>query len=112
MRILENVELPSAFADVIVKPKNTPVTATKDNIDQLKDSKEDAEALLKKEPVKEEVIPEKTVGPPKMVRMANLSVVGGHVVNGVAEIHSKIVKEEVFNEFVKVNFKHEIFITI
>jgi starch phosphorylase len=35
--------------------------------------------------------------------MANLSVVGGHVVNGVAEIHSEIVKDDVFNAFYKVN---------
>lgn len=41
---------------------------------------------------------------PKLVRMANLCVVGGHSVNGVAEIHSEIVKEEVFNEFYKVSF--------
>lgn len=40
---------------------------------------------------------------PKLVRMANLCVVGGHSVNGVAEIHSEIVKEEVFNEFYKVS---------
>ncbi|KAL7190587.1 hypothetical protein ACSBR2_022798 [Camellia fascicularis] len=37
--------------------------------------------------------------PPQMVRMANLCVAGGHAVNGVAEIHSEIVKDEVFNEF-------------
>lgn len=39
---------------------------------------------------------------PMMVRMANLCVVGGFSVNGVAEIHSEIVKEEVFNEFYEV----------
>ncbi|XP_020415138.1 alpha-1,4 glucan phosphorylase L isozyme, chloroplastic/amyloplastic isoform X1 [Prunus persica] len=40
--------------------------------------------------------------PPKLVRMANLCVVGGHAVNGVAEIHSEIVKDEVFNSFFKL----------
>ncbi|CAN1271499.1 Alpha-glucan phosphorylase 1 [Linum perenne] len=40
--------------------------------------------------------------PSKMVRMANLCVVGGHAVNGVAEIHSEIVKDEVFNSFYKL----------
>ena len=34
--------------------------------------------------------------------MANLSVVGGHSVNGVAEIHSEIVKQDVFNSFYEV----------
>lgn len=38
----------------------------------------------------------------QLVRMANLCVVGGHAVNGVAEIHSDIVKDEVFNDFYKV----------
>ncbi|XP_068653751.1 alpha-1,4 glucan phosphorylase L isozyme, chloroplastic/amyloplastic [Aristolochia californica] len=39
---------------------------------------------------------------PVSVRMANLCIVGGHAVNGVAEIHSDIVKEEVFNDFYKL----------
>ncbi|XP_051122029.1 alpha-1,4 glucan phosphorylase L-2 isozyme, chloroplastic/amyloplastic-like isoform X2 [Andrographis paniculata] len=38
----------------------------------------------------------------QLVRMANLCVAGGHAVNGVAEIHTDIVKREVFNEFYKL----------
>lgn len=37
-----------------------------------------------------------------MIRMANICGVGGHAVNGVAQIHSEIVKEEAFNEFYEV----------
>ncbi|XP_031255083.1 alpha-1,4 glucan phosphorylase L isozyme, chloroplastic/amyloplastic-like [Pistacia vera] len=44
------------------------------------------------------VVPE----PQKLVRMANLCIVAGHAVNGVASIHSEIVKNEVFNEFYKL----------
>jgi len=38
-------------------------------------------------------------GPEKKIRMANLAIVGGHCVNGVAAIHSKIVKESLFRDF-------------
>ncbi|XP_013620367.1 alpha-glucan phosphorylase 1-like isoform X2 [Brassica napus] len=133
MRILENVELPSAFADVIVKPESKPVIAEKTidlsedakedaqtdvivkpeskpviaekTIDLSEDAKEDAQTDVKKEVEEEEtagVIAEVIPEPPKMVRMANLAVVGGHAVNGVAEIHSEIVKTDVFNDFVKL----------
>ena len=37
--------------------------------------------------------------------MVNLCVVAGYAVNGVAEIHSEIVKYEVFNEFYKVTIQ-------
>jgi len=35
----------------------------------------------------------------RRVRMANLAVVGSHRVNGVAELHSKLVKEQLFADF-------------
>lgn len=35
----------------------------------------------------------------KKVRMANLAIVGSHKVNGVAALHSKILKESLFKEF-------------
>ena len=33
------------------------------------------------------------------IRMANLSVVGSHSVNGVSKLHSEIIKESIFKEF-------------
>lgn len=41
-------------------------------------------------------------GHEKMVRMGNLSVVASFKVNGVAEIHSKLVKSDLFPEFDKI----------
>ena len=36
------------------------------------------------------------------VRMANLSVVGSHAVNGVSKLHSEILKKNVFHDFYKM----------
>ena len=36
------------------------------------------------------------------VRMANLSVVGSHTVNGVSELHSDILKKTIFHDFYKM----------
>ncbi|MFT5675194.1 MAG: starch phosphorylase [Paraglaciecola sp.] len=41
-------------------------------------------------------------GNEKMVRMGNLSVIGSFAVNGVAEIHSELVKKNLFPEFNKM----------
>lgn len=39
---------------------------------------------------------------PKMVRMAYLGIIMSHTVNGVAAIHSQILKDSLFNEFHKI----------
>ncbi|XP_034041617.1 glycogen phosphorylase, brain form [Thalassophryne amazonica] len=41
-------------------------------------------------------------GDPKRINMAHLCVVGSHAVNGVAQIHSNIVKSTVFKDFHQV----------
>ncbi len=41
-------------------------------------------------------------GPERMVRMANLAVVGSHSVNGVAELHSALLKRDVMPEFAEM----------
>jgi starch phosphorylase len=38
-------------------------------------------------------------GPEQCVRMAHLAIVGGHAVNGVAALHTDILKTEVFRDF-------------
>lgn len=38
----------------------------------------------------------------KFVRMANLAVIGSHSINGVAQIHSDLVKTDLFPDFVKL----------
>jgi glycogen phosphorylase len=39
---------------------------------------------------------------PQMIRMAYLAIVGSHKVNGVAELHSDLIKTTIFKDFVKI----------
>jgi glycogen phosphorylase len=39
---------------------------------------------------------------PKMVRMAYLAIIGSHKVNGVAELHSDLIKTTIFKDFVTI----------
>ena len=39
-------------------------------------------------------------GTPQYVRMANLACIGSHKVNGVAELHSELVKTTILKDFV------------
>ncbi|CAA3032574.1 alpha-1,4 glucan phosphorylase L isozyme, chloroplastic amyloplastic, partial [Olea europaea subsp. europaea] len=103
MRILENVDLPASLADLFAKPEEILIHETRDEaIHEIRNEVVPAQEdeLEGKDPQDEKVVkPEHAPIPPKMVRMANLCVVGGRAVNGAAEIHSEIVKKEVFNYF-------------
>ncbi len=41
-------------------------------------------------------------GNPKRIRMAYLAIVGSHSVNGVSELHSKLLREQLFKDFYEV----------
>nr|CAA59464.1 alpha-glucan phosphorylase [Spinacia oleracea] len=99
LRILENFHLPSSVASIIKDKITCQVDEDKkieisDEVDGLVVVEESEEGDIEKQAV-EEPVPK----PAKLVRMANLCIVGGHAVNGVAEIHSQIVKEQVFRDF-------------
>ncbi|KAK8547045.1 hypothetical protein V6N13_099790 [Hibiscus sabdariffa] len=114
MRILDNIELPESVADLFVKPEKSSVEPIVEAVESTEEddvSDEETEATAGEDQLEEEEdVEEESEVPlppviepspklPKMVRMANLCVAGGHAVNGVAEIHSEIVKNEVFNDF-------------
>ncbi|KAI3869209.1 hypothetical protein MKX03_021435 [Papaver bracteatum] len=109
----KDVELPATIKEVFSKVfSKSEVSAADPDVDEVLvelDEKSD-----EVEPEDEETDPEEKSSTkkktffepdpkqPKLVRMANLSIAGGHAVNGVAAIHSEIVKEEVFNDFYKM----------
>ena len=137
MRILENIELPNSVVELInnsqeipaidpvdkIDVDDTDIKATEEKETEEKEEEEDDEDEAGEEEQEEDNDEDPSVGEdtekktkwtfkvdpklPTMVRMANLCVVGGFYVNGVAEIHSEIVKEEVFNDFYKVTIPAE-----
>ncbi|CAK9316753.1 unnamed protein product [Citrullus colocynthis] len=104
MRVLENFELPDSVMELLVNSVESAVAV--DLVEEAEildeeslpgkevDENED-KSIAKKIDISFKVDPKH----PKMIRMANLSVVGGYAVNGVAEIHSEIVRTEVFSDF-------------
>lgn len=104
MRVLENFELPDSVMELLVNSAESAVAV--DLVEEAEildeeslpgkevDENED-KSIAKKINISFKVDPKH----PKMIRMANLSVVGGYAVNGVAEIHSEIVRTEVFSDF-------------
>ncbi|WVZ14461.1 hypothetical protein V8G54_012027 [Vigna mungo] len=114
MRILENVELPEEFADELQSSEQVEEEEEKKDDEENKDDDNDEVegAIAEKKGTDEssiedekEELPVSIPEPPK-VRMANLCVVGGHAVNGVAEIHSEIVKDEfVENEDLQLQWR-------
>ncbi|KAL4015769.1 hypothetical protein IC575_023367 [Cucumis melo] len=104
MRVLENFELPDSVMELLVNSVESAVAVDPIEEAEILDEeslpgKEEEESedgsIAKKIDVSFKVDPKQ----PKMIRMANLSVVGGYAVNGVAEIHSEIVRTEVFSDF-------------
>lgn len=109
MRILENIDLPASIESLLPpkpvkeKVKKAPKPATNGDAKPATNgdatTAKSAEVEVEEDEEEEEVVPRK---PAATVRMANLCVIAGHKVNGVAAIHSKIVIDEVFNDFYKV----------
>ncbi|XP_038892882.1 alpha-1,4 glucan phosphorylase L-2 isozyme, chloroplastic/amyloplastic-like isoform X2 [Benincasa hispida] len=106
MRVLENFELPDSVMELLVNSAESAVAVAVDLSEEAEILDEEPlpgnegddtenESIAKKIDVSFKVDPKH----PKMIRMANLSVVGGYAVNGVAEIHSEIVRTEVFSDF-------------
>ncbi|MGQ9896238.1 MAG: glycogen/starch/alpha-glucan phosphorylase [Acidobacteriota bacterium] len=57
------------------------------------------EALVQRVSLVEEPIPGIR---PKCIRMANLAIVGSHRINGVAELHTEILKRNLFKDFAMI----------
>lgn len=105
MRILDNIELPESVAELFVKSRENPATDPVEEVDISDETKLTGEEESEEQEMEKTNVVASEPDPPlpKLVHMANLCLVGGYAVNGVAEIHSEIVKNEVFNDFYEVN---------
>ncbi|CAN1152777.1 Alpha-1,4 glucan phosphorylase L-2 isozyme, chloroplastic/amyloplastic [Linum perenne] len=100
MRILDNFELPESVLELLVTPVEEETAKIESSEEKEEQEVEEADEEEKTNaPVQ---LFEPDPSQPKLVRMANLCIAGGFAVNGVAEIHSEIVKSEVFNDFYKL----------
>ncbi|TQD87203.1 hypothetical protein C1H46_027238 [Malus baccata] len=106
MRILDNIDLPDAVIGILCKSEESSAVDHVEEVDfsdeEAKTTDEVGQSKGLDTNTKNEVTFEPDPKLPKTVRMANLCIAGGHAVNGVAEIHSEIVKNEVFNDFYKL----------
>ena len=108
MRILENVELPDSIKKTLPDKErpDSPTKVTNKTEVQVPRGKESMDIKAKnkeRDEARKAAIDQGRVPKPEvLVRMANLSVIVGHKVNGVAAIHSEIVKNEVFKDFYQV----------
>lgn len=60
-------------------------------------------SVRKKYPDDEDKVKRMSIIENDKVRMANLAIIGSHSVNGVAALHSEILKHEVFKDFYEMN---------
>ena len=110
MRILDNIELPESVVELLSKSEEKSSTEQIEEADvsdeETNKATDDEDQSRELEDSDEKITAKFTFETdpklPKLVRMANLCVAGGYAVNGVAAIHSEIVKNEVFNEFYQV----------
>lgn len=103
MRILENIAIPENLKALVVSSETASTAEAvedEEEEEEIEDGEEDEETDEVEADHDKVAKPAQKHAP--TVRMANLCVIAGHTVNGVAAIHSEIVKDDVFNDFYKV----------